>query len=126
MVDHFTYLVGHLVPEQRPPTVLNTVAAGLSRPDSAHQSSRSSEIDAINLDIMTLELRDKSKELLAANLSQTKHFFKKLKRYINFLSTPSESVAECRVKQMLASKITREEINCRLKNKHQQQQKCLQ
>lgn len=75
--------------------------------EPADRIAPSQGIEAFNLDLITLELRDKSKELLTANLAQTKHFFKKLKRYINFLSTPSESVEECRLKQMLATKITR-------------------
>ena len=140
--------LGHLVPEQRPPTVLNLVPE-TSRPDTVHsvtssvlsleesrgsrkarekesrglnhprdggrkdsRDSRSSNLPkndevSANLDILSLQLRGKSKELLAANLSQTKYFFKKLKRYIDFLSTPSETVAECRVKQQLAAKITK-------------------
>ena len=42
---------------------------------------------------------------LAKNISQTKHFFKKLKGYIEFLSTPSLSVEDSRVKQELAGRI---------------------
>jgi hypothetical protein len=48
------------------------------------------------LDLLSAQLREKTRNLLVANLSQTKYFFRKLKKYIDFLSTPSESVAECR------------------------------
>ena len=61
----------------------------------------------VDLDHLSAELRGKSKDLLSANLMQTKRFFRKLKRYIDFLSTPSVTVSECRMKQQIAAKITR-------------------
>ena len=108
---------GHLVTDPRPPTVLNVLlpreqdgqprsfrlpaAAAATRmqqsrdaPDNAAVSSLAPA--ARELDQLSAQLRDKTKDLLAANLSQTKLFFRKLKKYIDFLSTPSETVEECR------------------------------
>jgi hypothetical protein len=108
---------GHLVTDPRPPTVLNVLlpreqdgqprsfrlpaAAAATRmqqsrdaPDAAAVSSLAPA--ARELDQLSAQLRDKTKDLLAANLSQTKLFFRKLKKYIDFLSTPSETVEECR------------------------------
>ena len=61
----------------------------------------------LDLEHLSVELRGKSKEPLCANMHQTKRFFRKLKRYIDFLSTPSESVSECRMKQQIAVKISK-------------------
>ncbi len=102
--------------DPRPPTVLNVLlpreqdgqprsfrlpAAAATRmqqsrdaPDNAAVSSLAPA--ARELDQLSEQLRDKTKDLLAANLSQTKLFFRKLKKYIDFLSTPSETVEECR------------------------------
>jgi hypothetical protein len=108
------YRSGHLVTDPRPPTVLNVLLPreqdGQPRsfrlpaatrmqqsrdaPDNAAISSLAPA--ARELDQLSAQLRDKTKDLLAANLSQTKLFFRKLKKYIDFLSTPSETVEECR------------------------------
>ena len=90
----YEYLPGHLVTDNRPPTVLQT------RPVSPPQDSLPA-----NLDLISAELKEKSKDLMAKNISQTKHFFKKLKGYIAFLSTPSLTVEDSRVKQELADRI---------------------
>ena len=58
-----------------------------------------------DLDVMSEELKRKSRQLLSANLSKTKYFFNELKRYIDYLSTSSDSVAECQMKKQLAEKI---------------------
>lgn len=125
----YEYLPGHLVNEQRPPTVLNRrpdseVSSLLAETSSVYSSlgqehrrnennreetdgGRNEETDqgANNLDGVQAELRKRSENLLSANISQTKHFFKKLKKYIDFLSTPSLTAADCRVKQELADRI---------------------
>lgn len=127
----YEYLPGHLVPEQRPPTVLNlgpgedalidpTLAgpSGSQRTRSesvpsssrsfANQNSNTTEImNDQGLDQLAKDLKGKSKELYAKNVSMTKHFYKKLRRYLDFLATPSNSVAECRIKQQLAVKISK-------------------
>ena len=101
-------LPGHLVsdqlpghqapPDNWPPTVLTrrprSAATTVDVPDSGH------------LEHVSAELKEKSRELLTANLQQTRQFFKKLKSYIDFLSTPSLSVEDCRLKQELAGRIT--------------------
>lgn len=125
---------GHLVPEQRPPTVLNITPRqqnlsrhgegaennnteslpSVSRPhgNNSDQGSRVGEDlasiqEQIHLDQMARNLKGKSRELYAANINMTKHFYKKLRRYLDFLATPSNTVAECRIKQQLAVKISR-------------------
>ena len=112
----YEYLPGHLVTDNRPPTVLTR------RPGSeaAHISSGGSSILQLQgrsreslhlaqigaeLDTLSAELKEKSEELLARNISQTKQFFKKLKGYIKFISTPSLTVEDSRVKQELAERI---------------------
>ena len=91
----YEYLPGHLITDNRPPTVLQT------RPDTPGHPHQV----AASLDLLSAELREKSKDLMAKNISQTKHFFKKLKGYIAFLSTPSLTVEDSRVKQELADRI---------------------
>lgn len=93
----YEYLPGHLVADPRPPTVLTRHASPATTSDLTPGD---------NLGMVSAELKEKSKELLTANLLQTKHFFKKLKSYIDFLSTPSLTVEDCRVKQELATRIT--------------------
>ena len=93
----YEYLPGHLVADPRPPTVLTRHAS---------PATTSELTPGDNLGLVSAELKEKSKELLTANLLQTKHFFKKLKSYIDFLSTPSLTVEDCRVKQELATRIT--------------------
>ena len=118
----YEYLPGHLVADTRPPTVLNT------RPDTAQDTQAkvaeqfsqfadnllrprpATNTDTVDthqpsLDLLSLELREKSKDLMAKNISQTKHFFKKLKSYIEYLSTPSLTLEDSRVKQELAERI---------------------
>jgi hypothetical protein len=124
-------ILGHLVNEQRPPTVLNVGrqppppvgdhnalqqrhhspdgTAAASESASAIDSGQAAAADlhpclvapltaaaAEDLDRLSAQLRDKTRDLLAANLSQTKYFFKKLKKYIDYLAAPSDTVAECR------------------------------
>jgi len=93
----YEYLPGHMVADPRPPTVLTRHASPATISDLTPGD---------NLGLVSAELKEKSKELLTANLLQTKHFFKKLKSYIDFLSTPSLTVEDCRVKQELATRIT--------------------
>jgi len=107
----YEYLPGHLVSDNRPPTVLNIKT---SLPDSLPIPSLAmaipdnvDSVDALppNLDVLSSELREKSKDLMAKNISQTKHFFKKLKDYIEYLSTPSLTIEDSKVKQELADRI---------------------
>jgi hypothetical protein len=107
---------GHLVTDPRPPTVLNVLlpreqegqprsfrlpAAAATRTQQSRDAPDAAAVSSLapaarELDQLSAQLRDKTKDLLAANLSQTKLFFRKLKKYIDFLSTPSETVEECR------------------------------
>ena len=96
----YEYLPGHLVePDNRPPTVLNNLQSAAALPDNFDTVDNAK---TKSLDLLSTELRDKSKDLMAKNISQTKHFFKKLKSYIEYLSTPSLTVEDSRVKQELA------------------------
>ena len=101
----YEYLPGHLVEDNRPPTVLNNVQAPPAGPDNDQFDDVDNNLHPVSLDHLSSELRDKSKDLMAKNISQTKHFFKKLKGYIEFLSTPSLTVEDSRVKQELAERI---------------------
>ena len=95
------HFLGHLVNDQRPPTVLNVIPPAQdeetqSRDEETVEQEAAAAVSGTDLDLLSAQLRDKTRDLLAANLSQTKYFFKKLKKYIDFLSAPSETVAECR------------------------------
>ena len=54
-----------------------------------------------------LNIKTKSKQLLARNLQQSQMFFTKLKAFIDFLNMPNYSKEEVRQKKILADKITR-------------------
>ena len=56
---------------------------------------------------MSLDMRTKSRHLLARNLNQTQVFFDKLKAFIDFLNQPNYSKEEVRQKRLLADRITR-------------------
>ena len=104
----YEYLPGHLVSDNRPPTVLNTRPESLPIPPLAMAlPDNVDSVDALppSLDVLSSELREKSKDLMAKNISQTKHFFKKLKDYIEYLSTPSLTIEDSKVKQELADRI---------------------
>ena len=107
----YEYLPGHLVSDNRPPTVLNnTRPESLAMRPSPAPGRSEDHVDHVDvnphsLDLLSLELREKSKDLCVKNISQTKHFFKKLKNYIEYLSTPSLTPEDSRVKQELAERI---------------------
>ena len=101
----YEYLPGHLVSDNRPPTVLNTRDDNDERPDTDQVDNGNNDQLQPSLDILSSELREKSKDLMAKNISQTKHFFKKLKGYIEYLSTPSLTLEDSRMKQELAERI---------------------
>ena len=66
------------------------------------------------LNIIADELNSRSRELLEAHMKKTKHFHKKMKRYINFVSSPSTTPEESRKKQEILDKLleilTHEEV----------------
>lgn len=106
----YEYLPGHLVSDNRPPTVLNNIRPqSLAMPPPPGQPEdrvdKNGDLIPQSLDLLSLELREKSKDLCVKNISQTKHFFKKLKSYIEYLSTPSLTPEDSRVKQELAERI---------------------
>ena len=69
---------------------------------STSRIEKSSELNEMSSDIS-----NKSKELLAKNLEQSQTFFTKLKAFIDFLNMPNYSKEEVRQKKVLADKITR-------------------
>ena len=75
------------------------------RPEPEQVDNGGNDQLAPSLDILSLELREKFKDLMAKNISQTKHLFKKFKGYIEYLSTPSLTLEDSRVKQELAERI---------------------
>ena len=48
---------------------------------------------------------DKSNKLHSAHVQQTMTFYSRLKEYITYISTPSQSPADARLKQKMADKI---------------------
>ena len=67
----YEYLPGHLVSDNRPPTVLNNMAMPpLGQPEECADTPQS-------LDLLSLELREKSKDLCVKNISQTRRSISK-------------------------------------------------
>ena len=54
---------------------------------------------------LAYHLMDKSNKLHSAHVQQTMTFYSRLKEYITFISTPSQSPADARLKQKMADKI---------------------
>ena len=68
--------------------------------------SMSREEPNADLNEISDQMSEKTKQLLSKNLEQTKTFFKKLKGYIDFLQAPSYSKEELKQKRLLAESIT--------------------
>ena len=60
---------------------------------------------AVDLNSISNEMMQKYKHLQNTQLSQTRSFYKKMKKYIEFISTPSKTPNDCVLKQKLADKI---------------------
>ena len=60
---------------------------------------------ALDLNSISNEMMQKYKHLQNTQLSQTRSFYKKMKKYIEFISTPSKTPNDCVLKQKLADKI---------------------
>ena len=60
---------------------------------------------ALDLNSISNEMMQKYKHLQNTQLSQTRSFYKKIKKYIEFISTPSKTPNDCVLKQKLADKI---------------------
>ena len=54
---------------------------------------------------LAYHLMDKSNKLHSAHVQQTMTFYGRLKEYITYISTPSQSPADARLKQKMADKI---------------------
>ena len=54
---------------------------------------------------LAYHLMDKSNKLHSAHVQQTMTFYSRLKEYITYISTPSQSPADARLKQKMADKI---------------------
>ena len=59
----------------------------------------------LDLNAIAEELSDRSKDLLQAHVRKTKHFYKKMKRYIAYASSPSQTPEESRKKQEILDKL---------------------
>ena len=53
------------------------------------------------------ELNERSKDLLQAHIKKTKHFYRKIKKYTAYVSTPSVTAEDCRKKQEMIEKLSR-------------------
>jgi hypothetical protein len=60
---------------------------------------------AIDLDSLSHDMMHKYKHLQNAQVSQTRNFYKKMRRYIEFISTPSKNPSDCSLKQKIADKL---------------------
>jgi len=60
---------------------------------------------AIDLDSLSHDMMHKYKHLQNAQVSQTRNFYKKMRRYIEFISTPSKTPSDCSLKQKIADKL---------------------
>ena len=58
-----------------------------------------------DLDILSNEMMHKYKHLQNAQLSQTRNFYQKMRRYIEFISTPSNTPSDCILKQRIADRL---------------------
>ena len=59
----------------------------------------------LDLNAIAEELSDRSKDLLQAHVRKTKHFYKKVKRYIAYASSPSQTPEESRKKQEILDRL---------------------
>lgn len=103
----YEYLPGHMV-QDRPGTVVsNRPPASAEEEDSTSTSSGAppARKQFGQLDRLASELMDKTSQLHFAQVSQTKAFYERLKRYIGFISQPSQTPSDCQLKQLMADKI---------------------
>ena len=112
----YEYLPGHLV-HDRPGTVVSNYqneldvsgVTSLSESTSYDGGERSRMIDPQMLDDdatnLAQELNAKSKELLQAHVKKTKHFYRRMKRYISYVSSPSMTTEDSRKKQEILDRL---------------------
>ena len=72
---------------------------------TAYEMATETHSLAIDLNSISNEMMHKYKHLHNAHLSKTRDFYKKLKRYIEFISTPSNTPSDCSLKQKIAEKL---------------------
>ena len=122
----YEYLPGHMIHDTRPPTVVSNRPQGGSSSSNISpttspsvQSTSSNAIVSSNkkrrprsraqvlndLGKMAAHLMEKSNQLHSAHVHQTMAFYTRLKDYIAFISKPSLSPSDARVKQQMADKI---------------------
>ena len=120
----YEYLPGHMV-NDRPGTVVSNYQGDelsgisfLTRTESSCSSNVNNIINNANkahsvndgnfdreLQCIAEELNERSKELLQAHMHKTKKFYKKMKRYIQYVSTPSMTPEDSRKKQEILDKL---------------------
>ena len=71
----YEYLPGHLVSDNRPPTVLNNMA--ITPLGQQEERVDNGGLTPQSLDLLSLELREKSKDLCVKNISQTRRSISK-------------------------------------------------
>lgn len=124
----YEYLPGHMIHDTRPPTVVSNRPEGMGSSSSnlspttspsaqstssnavvrsANKKKRGAKGHVMSLDPSKLayNLMEKSNHLHSAHVHQTMAFYTRLKEYINYISEPSQSPADARVKQQMADKI---------------------
>ena len=70
-----------------------------------HETGTQTQLPTNDLDLLTNEMMHKYKHLQNAQLSQTRNFYKKMRRYIEFISTPSNTPSDCILKQKIADRL---------------------
>ncbi len=116
----YEYLPGHMIHDTRPPTVVSNRPEGGSSSSnvspttspSIHSTSSdlskvakkrsSGKIDSAKL---AYHLMEKWNKLQSAHVHQTMTFYSRLKDHISYISTPSQSLADSRLKQQMADRI---------------------
>ena len=125
----YEYLPGHMIHDTRPPTVVSNRRSQGGRCSSSSnlspttspsvQSSSSNAVVSSNLkqqakkrpkiandpSKFAYHLMEKSNQLHSAHVHQTMAYYSRLKEYIAYISEPSQSPADARVKQQMADKI---------------------
>lgn len=122
----YEYLPGHMIHDTRPPTVVsNRPQGGSSSSNISPTTSPSAQSTSSNAVVssskkrrprsrnqlfndlarLSNQLMERTNHLHSAHVHQTMTFYSRLKDYISFLSMPSLSPSDARLKQQMADKI---------------------
>lgn len=80
-------------------------AGGGKRKSSRKDGNAAAGFQDQDLDAIAEELNKRSHALLEAHMNKTKHFYRKMKKYISYVSTPSVTAEDSRKKQEILEKL---------------------